>query len=352
VRDVMIAATNGWMVSLDNVSHIPVWLSDALCRLATGGGFATRELYTDCEEALFEAQRPVILNGIEELATRGDLLDRSLALYLPAVSENKRKVEREFWREFTSAQPPILGALLDVVSAALLRLPNTRLQSLPRLADFAVWATACEPALGWPKGAFMRAYVQNQFSANGLALEASPITEPVQALVRNGGFEGTASDLVEALTPHADESARRQRGWPANGRILSNTLRRLAPNLRNCGIEVTFSRSPDRRRLRLITLQNVASAPSGASEGSVSRLVPEDEGAANVGAVSQHSVHENPMRTPEILVDAHELRTVDDADGADARNSKSETSHHLGSAVSQTADPAAKGSKRRVEGEL
>ena len=81
-HDLMIAAKNGWVISLDNLSDIPAWLSDALCRLSTGGAFATRELYSDTDEVLFEAQRPVILNGIEELATRGDLLDRSLIIEL------------------------------------------------------------------------------------------------------------------------------------------------------------------------------------------------------------------------------------------------------------------------------
>ena len=76
-RDLMIAATNGWVINLDNLSRLPAWLSDAICRLATGGGFATRELYTDADEVLFNATRPVIVNGIEELATRSDLLDRA-----------------------------------------------------------------------------------------------------------------------------------------------------------------------------------------------------------------------------------------------------------------------------------
>src|SRR5207237_3972573 len=65
-RDLVIAATNGWLIALDNLSHLPDWLSDALCRLATGTGFATRELYTDGEESLFVAQRPIVLDGIEE----------------------------------------------------------------------------------------------------------------------------------------------------------------------------------------------------------------------------------------------------------------------------------------------
>ena len=61
------------------------WLSDALCRLATGGGFGTRQLYSDDEESLFEARRPVLLNGIEEVAVRGDLLDRSLIVTLSPI---------------------------------------------------------------------------------------------------------------------------------------------------------------------------------------------------------------------------------------------------------------------------
>ncbi len=92
-RDLVIAARNSWCLALDNLSHLPDWLSDALCRLATGSGFATRELYTDAEETIFAAQRPIVLNGIEELATRGDLLDRALLLYLPAIPEAQRHDE-------------------------------------------------------------------------------------------------------------------------------------------------------------------------------------------------------------------------------------------------------------------
>lgn len=97
-RDLVIAATNGWLIALDNLSHLPDWLSDALCRLATGSGFATRELYTDADETIFAAQRPVVLNGIEELATRGDLLDRAITLYLPTIPDDKRQDEKDFWR--------------------------------------------------------------------------------------------------------------------------------------------------------------------------------------------------------------------------------------------------------------
>jgi hypothetical protein len=104
-RDLMIAATNSWTIALDNLSHLQPWLSDNLCRLATGGGFATRELYADGEEVIFDAQRPVIVTGIEELATRGDLLDRAMLVYLPAIAEDARKPEAEVWHDFEATWP-------------------------------------------------------------------------------------------------------------------------------------------------------------------------------------------------------------------------------------------------------
>jgi hypothetical protein len=315
LRDVMITASNGWVFSLDNLSRIPPWLSDALCRLATGGGFSTRELYTDSEEVLFDAQRPVILNGIEELATRGDLLDRALILYLPAVPQEKREPESKFWSDFDLDGPAILGALLDVVSGALGRLPNVELTKKPRLADFAIWATAAEPLLGLADGDFMRAYAQNQSSANDLALEASPVAAALQALASKGRFEGTATQLLQALTNHADDSARSQRSWPANAQGLSNTLRRLAPNLRNCGIDVSFSRVANRQRRRLIIVRDLASTSSTASDGldSTTNRSEADLGAGNLEASGHGILLENSADTE------NRKGSLDDVDALDAR---------------------------------
>jgi hypothetical protein len=105
VRDLVISSANGWVVSLDNLSHLPPWLSDAICRLSTGGGFGTRELYTDAEEVLFDSQRPVLLNAIEEITSRGDLLDRAIVLHLPAIPEECCRPEADLWRVFELAPP-------------------------------------------------------------------------------------------------------------------------------------------------------------------------------------------------------------------------------------------------------
>jgi hypothetical protein len=267
-RDLVIAATNGWLIALDNLSHLPDWLSDALCRLATGSGFATRELYTDAEEAIFAAQRPIVLNGIEEVATRGDLLDRALILYLPTIPEAKRQDEKAFWQAFEQARPTILGALLDIMSVALRTLPTIHLAHKPRMADFAVWACATAEACNWTAQDFLDTYEGVRAAAYELTLEASPVAPFIrQFITSRGQWTGTASELLaelEALaagvpTPQGTMQVRsdvtKQKGWPKNGRALSNALRRLAPTLRAVGVGVTLGGRTGNAGTRMIQLK-------------------------------------------------------------------------------------------------
>ena len=267
-RDLMIAARNGWVIALDNLSYVPSWLSDALCRLATGGAFGTRELYSDYEEVLFEATRPVILTGIEELATRGDLLDRSIVLYLPPIPEEKRRAERDFWQEFQGERPALLGALFDSMSTALCNLPTTSVEKLPRMADFAQWAIAAEETFAY-KGAFCATYQGNQDDANQIALEGSLVAQVVEQMVLSqGDFQGTCSRLLEELNRIVGEEKRKDRNWPKSPQALSNKLRRLLPNLQRAGIDVRFAREASPGRRRTVSIQNRRETASTSSTSS------------------------------------------------------------------------------------
>ena len=239
VQDLMIAARNGWVLAYDNFSGVPAWLSDAFCRLSTGGGLGTRQLYSDAGEILFNATRPVIVNGIDIGIQRGDLLDRTMKLGLPRIDERNRMTESRLWADFERVTPRILGALLDGLSTAMQRMTTLSLSSLPRMADFATWATAAETAFGWPEGAFQKAYSANQQDLSAIALETSPLLEPLTQLCAEGGWEGTTQDLLSRLSDFPHDT----RGWPTTARDLSTHLRRLAPNLLDAGIAATVSQT-------------------------------------------------------------------------------------------------------------
>src|SRR5262249_29460767 len=151
--------------------------------------------------------------------TRGDLLDRAIVVQLPRIADDRRQTERAYWHRFESVRPRVLGALLDAAAAAVRNLPNVRLPALPRLADFAQWVVAAEPALGWPRGAFLAAYQRNRADAGRLALEADCVAPILLALLsERGGFEGTCQGLLEMLNGRAGD--RPPRGWPATPRGL------------------------------------------------------------------------------------------------------------------------------------
>src|SRR6266446_6766989 len=176
VRDLTAAARNSWLVCFDNLSRLPEELADAACRLATGGGFGGRELYSDHDEAIFDATRPLVLNAIPDLGSaRPDFLDRAVIVELLDIKPEVRRDEALFWREFEEARPRILGALLDAATAGLKNLPSVKLDQPPRMADFAIWVSACEEALGMQPGEAVAAYRVNCAEARDLALEASPL---------------------------------------------------------------------------------------------------------------------------------------------------------------------------------
>src|SRR5262249_38717561 len=181
-RELMIAANNGHVLAFDNLSGLSPWLSDALCRLASGGSFAVRQLYTDDEEVLFNAARPALLNGIEDVIGRSDLADRAIFLTLGPIGEKQRRSETELWREFELVRPRILGALLDAAAHGLRAGGSVQLARLPRMADFALWATACETAL-WPAGTFARAYTANRRAAIETIIEADLVATCVRAIM-------------------------------------------------------------------------------------------------------------------------------------------------------------------------
>src|SRR5260370_22948137 len=208
-RELMIAANNGYLLAFDNLSNLPIWLSDALCRLASGGSFAVRRLFSDDEEVLFEAARPILLNGIEEVISRPDLGDRAIFLSLTPIEEQQRRSETERWREFEIERPRILGALLHAVVHCFRALGRIHLDRLPRMADFALWAAACEPAL-WPAGTFARAYTSNRRAAIQSIIEADPIATCVRTMMANRTmWPGSASDLLRFCAPTARDAISR-----------------------------------------------------------------------------------------------------------------------------------------------
>jgi hypothetical protein len=231
---------------------------------AKTGSFAVRQLYTDDAEVLFKAARPILLNGIEDVIARPDLADRAILLTLGPIGEEKRRSEAGLWREFERARPAILGALLDAAAHGLEAVDSVHLGRLPRMADFALWAAACETAL-WPTGTFARAYTANREAAIAGIIDADPIAACVRELMsERSSWTGSAADLLRVSVERTSQ-ARDSTGWAKNPRALAGHLRRAQAFLRVLGIDITFSREgrAGSRVIRMRTsLENTVSTVS------------------------------------------------------------------------------------------
>jgi hypothetical protein len=269
-RDLYIAAGNAYLLVFDNVSLLSPSFSDALCRLATGGGFATRMLYTDQDEVLIEATRPVVLNGIEDFVARPDLADRCLFLALTPIAYEGRRTEAELNAAFEAKRPALLGVLLDAVAHGLRALPGVRLDAKPRMADFARWAMACGDDFLWDAGEFTEAYRRNRKAATAALIDDDPVADAVRTFMRRresdkhlpepdrARWAGKPTELHRDLTGAIGDKQAQSKDWPATPRKLRSCLQRAQAPLRKIGIEITFISSSHKRTSIEIINHNAA----------------------------------------------------------------------------------------------
>ena len=238
VEDLYVSAGANWLVSLNNLSHLSGAIQDALCGLATGGGFAGRTLYTNADETLIDAKRPVVINGIVPLVTAQDLTDRVVHVELPELASYR--TETEVHAAFERDAPRILGGLLDLFAETLAVLPHVHLERPPRMADYARLGEAMMRAQGHPPGAFLALYQANRRDSIARSLEASPVASAVRQLADDTPPDtrliwfGTMAALLKRLGEYRDGTE----AWPRSARGLGDALRRQRPALAQTGIEV------------------------------------------------------------------------------------------------------------------
>jgi hypothetical protein len=255
-RDVMIGALTSHVVALDNLSGLPAWLSDALCRIATGGGLATRTLYTDLDETLIDVMKPILLTGIDSPATRGDLVDRALVVALPAMADEARGDEAALWQRYAAIRPQLVGALCSAASMALRRRAEVQLARRPRMADACIWVTAAEPALGWHAGRTSAAWMGARQHASADLVAGDPVAQALLTMpMTTNRWEGMAADLLAILNKGVSENTRSGKTWPTSARGLSGAIRRLAPDLRRVGLDVQLPSGARTGRERTITIR-------------------------------------------------------------------------------------------------
>lgn len=248
-EDLIISTQTNWVLAFDNLSNVTNSMSDALCKISTGGGLATRKFYENGEEVVFSAMRPIVLNGIDYIAYRPDLADRSIIIHLPIIPEHKRRGKKEIWAQFHEQCPYIMGVIFDAVSMALREQDNIKLDKAPRMADFAKWVTATEPVLGLRSGRFMEIYRENQNESKIEGVEQDLMAMAIsKCLSATPSIEGSATEILDILSKFVPASSLNSKESLSAPNQFRNKINRILPLLAAKKIDYEYVRTAHERK--------------------------------------------------------------------------------------------------------
>lgn len=240
VEDIHVAASNSYILSYENLSHLTPEQQDAFCVVSTGGGYSTRQFYTNGDEYVMKSKCPIVLNGINPVASQPDLIERTISVELPSISSAKRQDEQALEADWQQDRGKIFTGLLNLFSLSLRTLPSVKIDDSQkkRLIDFQRLGEAACLAMGKKAGHFSERFDVAQGEGVLRGLETYGISNAIQVLLsgRKGQkWEGTYLSLLGDLNdlPGVDRSH-----WPKSPRGLASQLKRIAPGMRRIGISV------------------------------------------------------------------------------------------------------------------
>ncbi|RLF63259.1 MAG: hypothetical protein DRN30_06840 [Thermoplasmata archaeon] len=247
MKNLMIAASNDFILCYDNISKITDDQSDNICKLATGAGFTTRKLYTTLEESQLSCKNPTVFNSISISPARQDLADRSVVVGLTFIPPEVRKTNKEIWDSWQQDRPAIMGALCNAVSAALKNYDQVDESNLPRMADFAKWVIAAEERLPWKQGVFMETMRNLRTKMVEDAVDADSTAMAVIKMMKGRDtWTGNASELLDRLDECIDQGKHKYPDFPKLPNQLSRNLNRISAFLREKGLLVEKRHSGQR----------------------------------------------------------------------------------------------------------
>lgn len=228
-----------WYCNFDNLSNINDTISDTLCRAVTGEGYIKRKMYSDEDDVIFTYKRCVGLNGINVVAKKEDLLDRSILFRLERITEENRKAESTVWDEFENERPQILGGIFNTLCKSIEPHLLTRHDKLYRMADFTRWGYAIAQALGGKGDKFIKDYEMCIKKQNQEVIQINPFAASILIFIeRERAWTGKASDLLRLL----EKIAKQERlditssEFPKSSTLVTKKLNQLKGNLNGAGI--------------------------------------------------------------------------------------------------------------------
>ena len=276
INELVQQLAHNYIAYFDNISIIPHWISDVLCRAVTGSGFSKRQLFTDDDDFIYTFLRCVGINGINLGSIKADLLDRSIIIQLERIPKKKRRKIENLWKEFNKIKPQLLGYILHIIVKVLNVKKEGREITLPdgfnRMADFEEYGEIIARCMNYQENEFLRAYQENVGIQIDQAIEANTLSTVILQFIdkrisednKNYEWEGTATELLSILNEFAENELKmtvsKDKSWPKSPNKLSGLLNEAMTNLREKGIVI--ERQKDNTGNKIIKICKVSPEPS------------------------------------------------------------------------------------------
>lgn len=248
------------VMAFDNLTTMDARTANHFCCLATGYGVRIRKLYTN-RYIVFNAIRPLIVNGISQIITQSDLLTRAIPVELSPLKTSTD--DSVFHKKFEEARPRILGAMFSLLSKAMTIFPTITRTNWPRMGAFAKWGCAVIAALGeeYTVESFMEAYSKVEKLQHSEAISANPFVEVIVWYMKDKeAWVGTAGELLQELQRQSENSdspdikfCHQSSYWPSSPRSARVQIQKALADLKSMGI-IAFLPSGSDRIIRLLNI--------------------------------------------------------------------------------------------------
>jgi Bifunctional DNA primase/polymerase, N-terminal len=254
---------HNYVCYFDNISIVPGWISDQLCRAVTGSGFSKRELYSDDEDIIYSFKRCIGFNGINLGATKADLLDRGIIIELQRISKEKMRKLEEIWQVFDSIRPNLLGYIFDVLAQVIQIRKNggIKINGFPRMADFAETAEIISRCMGNKENKFLDIYYNNIELLVEEAIEAHPVGIAIIKFMEDRTeWAGTTTELLAELEGIANQLKidTRDKLWAKAPNVLSRRINEVKTNLRELGMIIERNIEDSKTNIKTLKIRKVS----------------------------------------------------------------------------------------------
>jgi len=254
-KDLVLTASQSRVLCLDNLSTVPPWASDALCRVSTGTGGHARRLNMDTEQLHLGGCCSTVMTGVRSVVQAPDLLSRTIHVKLPAIRSTGRVSEMAYWKRFERIASYVLGQLIHGIRYYLADISSENpmeFEFRPRMITYAHMAMVAEVVFGWEYGSFERAYRRNLQQSDYDLVDTHPAIDAIIRLA-DQGFQDGYTELLAAMEQFASPKDRRSEHWPANSLELGHLLAKAEPILNRLGYQYRTVRT-GKYRVRLAVL--------------------------------------------------------------------------------------------------